>query len=143
MGKICKICGLVAKLVANITDFATESYDVPDLTHTNPVKYFNIKECEQNTSGNKACRDMDNLASTLENNAALTTYKSFSRTAQGNTVVNGTNAILLNLKYRGDRGAMRFAHSSDEGNPGRQPHFWHPVRAEGKDARNNEMRNIK
>lgn len=38
---------------------------------------------------------------------------------------------------------MRFAHSPDEGSPARQPHLWHPVRTEGKDARNNETRNIK
>lgn len=44
MGKICKICGLVAEMIAHITDFATESHDVPDLTHPNPIKYILISK---------------------------------------------------------------------------------------------------
>lgn len=47
--------------------------------------------------------------STSENNLAVTIYKGFNMTSQGNMVVNWTNVILECIKYRiyrGDRGAI-------------------------------------
>lgn len=47
--------------------------------------------------------------STSEKNLAVTIYKGFNMTSQGNMVVNWTNVILECIKYRiyrGDRGAI-------------------------------------